>query len=159
MRKLFFLVILLVINCISNFATSQKTDTIPIYFEKISGRYGILGDKTQLYVLKNSKGKFIPVEDSLKAKYFVKFHITSSLSGLKNPDYKIYEVIAKVKAKESSSIVGITEAKYKGKWEDVVSFLSQNTGRNLVSILKRVTKTEKPPLPSEPEEVEDSENE
>jgi hypothetical protein len=152
MRNILFAAIFLVMSCIPKpYAISQKNNTTKVYFKEIEGRYGQIVDKTQLYVLRNSKGYFVPVEDSMEAQYYVHFEINSSLPRLKNPENKTYEVVVKVRPKDNSSLVGLAEAKDNGKWTDVVSPLSQELARNLVSIFKRLTKPEKEIPPPENE--------
>jgi hypothetical protein len=141
MKRLFLAVILLIVTCIPKpFAVPQQGETIKIHFKKIEGRYGQLVDKTQFYVFRDSKGWVVPVEDSVAAEYCVQFSINSSLMRLKNPEDKIYEVIAKIKNKGSSSFIGMTEASDKGKWDEVVTPLAEELTNNIVPIFDNIRK-------------------
>jgi hypothetical protein len=153
MKNLLIAVIFLVINCIPrSFAISQKEETINVHFKEIEGRYGQLVNKTQFYVFRDSDGWIVPVEDSTEAAYYITFAINSSLKRLKDPEVKVYEVVAKVKHKENSSIIGMTEASVEGKWSDVATLLSKELADNLVSIFKGILKEEKKEEIPEPEE-------
>jgi len=141
MKRLFLSVILLLITCIPRpFAVPQQGETIKIHFKEIEGRYGQLVDKTQFYVFRDSKGWVVPVDDSLEAEYFIRFSINSSLMRLENPEDKIYDVIAKIKPKESSSFIGMTEASYKGNWDEVVTTLAKELTDNIVPIFDNIRK-------------------
>jgi hypothetical protein len=141
MKNLLIGILFLVINCIPKpFAVSQEGETIKIYFKEIEGRYGQLVDKTQFYVFRDSKGWVVPVDDSLEAEYYIRFSINSSLMRLKNPEDKIYDVIAKIKPKESSSFIGMTEASDKGKWDEVVTPLAKELTNNIVPIFDNIRK-------------------
>lgn len=156
MRYILIALIFLLTNCIPKpFVVSQKEETIKVHFKEIEGRYGQLVDKTQFYVFRNSNGLVVPVEDSLEAEYYIRFAINSSLMRLKNPEDKIYAVVVKVKPKENSSLVGMTEAKDEGKWDEVVTPLSKELADNLVSIFKRILEEKyKEEIPEPEEEIE-----
>lgn len=158
MKNLLIAVIFLLINCIPKpFVVSEEEETVKVHFKEIGGRYAQLVDKTQFYVFRDSKGAVVPVEDSLEAEYYIRFSINSSLMRLKNPEDKIYEVVVKVKPKENSSLIGMTEAKDEGKWDAVVTPLSKELADNLVSIFKRILKEkykEEKPEPKEKIEEE-----
>jgi hypothetical protein len=158
MKNLLIALIFLLINCIpKSFAVSEEEETVKVHFKEIEGRYAQLVDKTQFYVFRDSKGAVVPVEDSLEAEYYIQFAINSSLMRLKNPEDKIYEVVVKVKPKENSSLVGMTEAKDEGKWDEVVTHLSKELADNLVSIFKRILKEKYKEETPEPEEETEKE--
>jgi hypothetical protein len=152
MRNFLIAAIFLVGNCIPKpFAISQKKETIKVHFKEIEGRYGQLVDKTQFYVLRDSKGWVVPVEDSLEAEYYIRFSINSSLMRLKNPEDKTYEVVVKVKHKRNSSLLGMTEAQDKGKWDEVVTPISKKLADNLVAIFNGILKERNKEEAPEPE--------
>lgn len=144
--------IFLIISCIPKpFAVSREGETVKVYFEEIRGSYSQLVDKTQFYVLRNSNGWIVPVEDSLKAEYYTQFSINSSLSSLKNPEVKIYEVFVRVKHKKNPSFFGMTEAKDKGRWDEVVTPISKELADNLVSMFNEILKEKNKKETPEPE--------
>jgi hypothetical protein len=158
MKNLLIAVIFLLINCLPKpFAVLQEEETVKVHFKELEGRYAQLVDKTQFYVFRDSKGGVAPVEDSLEAEYYIQFAVNSSLMRLKNPEDKIYEVVVKVKPRENSSLVGMTEAKDEGKWDAVVTPLSKELADNLVSIFKGILKEKyKEEIPEPEEEIEEA---
>jgi hypothetical protein len=141
MKYLFITFIFIIINCMPEpFVVSQEGETLKVYFKKIGGNYDQLVEKTQFYVYRNSNGWIVPVEDSLAAKYHIRFSINSSLPHLKNPENKMYDIIVKVKQKGSSSLAGMTEAKDEGNWNEVATPLSKELADNLLSIFEVMLK-------------------
>lgn len=133
------------------FVVSQEGETVKVHFKEIGGNYGQLVDKTQFYVFRNSNGWVVPVEDSLEAEYSIHFSINSSLPRLKNPEKKTYEVVVKVKSKKNSSLLGMTEAKGEGNWNEVVTPLSKELADNLLPIFKGILKEKNKEETPEPE--------
>jgi hypothetical protein len=164
MRNLFIALSFVIINCMPKpFVVPQEGQTVKVHFKKIRGNYGQLVEKTQFHVFRNSNGWVVPVEDSLKAEYCIQFSINSYIPNLKNPDDKMYDVIAKIKLRENSSLVGMTEAKDKGNLNEIVTPLSKELADNLVPIfkgfLKEKNKEEIPKPEKETEPEEETENE
>jgi hypothetical protein len=158
MRNLFIVLIFIIINCMPKpFVVPQEGKTVKVYFKKIGGNYGQLVEKTQFHVFRNSNGWVVPVEDSLKAEYYIKFIINSYIPNLKNPEDKMYDVIVKVKLRENSSLVGMAEAKDKGNWNEIVTPLSKGLADNLVPIFERILKEKNKEETPEPEKETENE--
>ena len=140
-----------------SFVIPQDGETVKVHFKNIGGIYGQLVDKTQFYVFRNSNGWVVPVEDSLEAEYHIKFTVNSSIPRLTNPEDKMYDVIAKVKLRKSSSLAGMTEAKDEGNWNEVVTPLSKELADNLVPIFKGILKEKNKEEILEPEKETENE--
>jgi len=141
MRNLLLGTISLIISCTpKSFVVSQKDETLGVYFEDVAGRYGLIKDKTQFYLFKDSQGRIVPVNDSLEAQYSIQFKINSTVSSLKDPEEKIYNAIVSVRAKGESSLKGMAEAKREGEFKDVLTPISKELANNLVSLFKNISK-------------------
>ncbi len=153
MKYLFSGIVFLLISCIPKpFAVSREGEKVKVYFKEIGGRYGQLVEKTQFYVFRDSKGMIVPVEDSLDAEYYILFSINSSLTNIRNPEDKIYDVIVKVRPRDTSTLIGMAVSKDEGTWEEVVTPISRELANNLLPIFEGILKErnkKKTPVPEE----------
>lgn len=145
MRCFFFITgFILILNCASNsYIVTSKGKTISVYFiEPELTRDGLIKDKTEFYLFRDSKGSIVPGQDSTKSEYLILLRIHSRPSNLMEPEKRLYEAIVHLKSVSDGSLIGMAEARAEGEFNQILSSLSKNLSKGLISIFKKLPEDE-----------------